>query len=290
MDERDFEILIAIDRSKNITLAAESLFITQSALSKRISAIEDELGAQILIRSRKGVYFTSAGEEILRNVELVSDTLQQMRNHLISAKGIIAGKLNAGISFNYTLYQLPQLLALYQQKFPQVTMHISTENSVKLYDLLLKGEIDVAIIRGDFPWNGKKILLDQENICAIKNKENKNIRELQYIGRKTDPPFEREIIRWLQENNINANPQKSYVDNLTACVELVKVTDSWTIVPEICLEDFDGEICPLKFANGKSFIRSTYLMYTDIVEKLPQVREFISLIAKAHGKEDDLNG
>ncbi|HLQ39591.1 MAG TPA: LysR family transcriptional regulator [Tetragenococcus sp.] len=288
MDERDFEILIAIDRSKNITLAAESLFITQSALSKRISAIEDELGAQILIRSRKGVYFTTEGEEILRNIEIVSDTLQQMRNHLISARGIIAGKLNAGISFNYTLYQLPHLLANYHQKFPEVTMHISTENSIKLYEQLLNGAIDVAIIRGDFPWNGKKILLNKEKICAIKSRKNRNkkMQELQYIGRKTDLPFEREVIRWLQENSIDSSKQRVYVDNLTACVELVKVTDSWTIVPEICLNDFDGEVFPLKFANGKPFVRSTYLMYSDIVEQLPQVREFIHLIRQSHKKEE----
>lgn len=54
MTERDFEMLKVLSEMSNITKAAEKLRITQSALSKRIKALEDELGVQLLKRSRGG--------------------------------------------------------------------------------------------------------------------------------------------------------------------------------------------------------------------------------------------
>ena len=54
MTERDFEMLKVLSEMSNITKAAEKLCITQSALSKRIKALEDELGVQLLKRSRGG--------------------------------------------------------------------------------------------------------------------------------------------------------------------------------------------------------------------------------------------
>lgn len=282
MDERDFEILSVINIYRNITKAAESLYVTQSALSKRLTAIENELGTQILIRSRSGVYFTPEGEELLRGVEQARKVLEYTREKINHSKGTISGNLNAGVSFNYTLFRLPKILAEFQKQFPNVTMHISTDNSRKLYNQLLRGYIDLAILRGEYPWKGEKQLISQERICAIKGKDNKDkeFKDLRYVGRKSDLTFERELVYWFHENQIDLSNQTAYVDSLTACVELVKASDAWTIVPEICLDNFDGEIYPLSFSDGTPFIRSTYVMYSEAVGELPQVQEFVNLIAE----------
>ena len=58
MNERDFELLSALNQTKNITRAADLLYITQSALSKRINALEEELGTTLILRSRQGIHFT----------------------------------------------------------------------------------------------------------------------------------------------------------------------------------------------------------------------------------------
>ena len=53
MDEKDYELLHALDETRNITHAADKLYMTQSALSKRIKALEQELGVEIVLRSRQ---------------------------------------------------------------------------------------------------------------------------------------------------------------------------------------------------------------------------------------------
>ncbi|VTS14256.1 LysR family transcriptional regulator [Streptococcus pseudoporcinus] len=67
MDERDLELLVTLDETHNITHAADRLYVTQSALSKRINTLEQELNTQIMIRSRQGIRFTAQGETVLKH-------------------------------------------------------------------------------------------------------------------------------------------------------------------------------------------------------------------------------
>ena len=280
MTERDFEILEVLNKTKNITHAADLLYINQSALSKRIIAIEEELGVTLMVRSRQGIHFTAEGEKVLYYSQEAKKLLELMREDLKDDNKVISGTLRAGISINYSQYNLPQILSEYKKKFPNVTTHVTTEYSRNLFFKITNGEVDIAIVRGEFPWNENKILLEEENICLIYNNQDidKDLSELQYIGRKTDTTFEREIAQWLRENDLKIKKDGIYVDNINTCVEMVKQGLGWAIVPEICLKNFEGQIKPLVFKNGQAFTRSTYLLYSNSVSKLPQVREFIKII------------
>ena len=280
MTERDFEILEVLNKTKNITHAADLLYINQSALSKRIIAIEEELGVTLMIRSRQGIHFTAEGEKVLYYSQEAKKLLELMREDLKEGNITISGTLRAGISINYSQYNLPQILSEYKKKFPNVTTHITTEYSRNIFLKIMNGEIDVAVVRGEFSWNENRILLEKENICLIYNNQDigKDLSEFQYIGRKTDTTFEREMAQWLRENNLKIKKEGIYVDNINTCVEMVNQGLGWAIVPEICLKSFKGQIKPLVFKNGQAFTRSTYLLYSNSVAKLPQVREFIKII------------
>lgn len=284
MDERDFELLLKLNETKNITHAADVLYVTQSSLSKRINAIEQELGIRLFIRSRQGIHFTPEGELVLKYISEAAAQLSHMRASLDSQKGYICGTLNAGISINYAMYRLPPLLSDYRGQYPHVDTHIITDKSRNLYFGVLDGSLDVAIIRGEYPWKGNKILLERESICAISLSE-MNIakltsNQLPYIGRKTDINFERELAQWMHENSIRPQSQGIFVDNITTCVEMVNQGLGWAIVPQICLDNFKGYIQPLHFANGEPFVRSTYLMYSDNLLELPQVKAFVNIVRR----------
>ena len=286
MDERDFELLDILEKTKNITHAADLLYVTQSSLSKRITAIENELGVTLLIRSRQGIHFTPEGEEVLKYTTQAARQLTLMREALNISRSYVCGTLNAGISINYALYQLPDVLARYRKQYPHVNTHVITDQSRNIYMQIAQGLIDVAIIRGEYPWKEHKVLLDRENICAICSAKDKgkHLGEIPYIGRKTDMVFERETAQWMREHNIQPQQHGIFVDNITTCVEMVTRGLGWAIVPEICLNGFSGDIRPLTFANGESFVRSTYIMYTDTALSLPQAEAFINIVRNQENK------
>lgn len=82
----------------------------------------------------------------------------------------------------------------------------------------------------------------------------------------------------MREKHLQLKNSGIFVDDITTCVEMVQRGLGWSIVPDICLKNFDGIIEPLTFDNGEPFVRSTYIMYNNNVTELPQVNAFIELL------------
>lgn len=286
MDEQDFELLAILDKTRNITRAADRLYITQSSVSKRIQQIERELGTTIMLRSRQGIHFTPAGEIVLQHVSEAARELETMRQEIGLSRGAVAGTLRAGVSINYSMYRLPGQLLKFQEEYPQVSTQITTNNSHDVYRLLLHGSIDVGILRGEFDWSGEKALLERERVCAITSRQYGELplESLPQLVRRTDAAMERDIARWMREHGIPASRNQIIVNSTATCVEMARQGLGWGIVPEICLKNFDGTIRPLYFLNGEPLLRSTYIMYPKQSLHLPQVRAFIDLIRKTERK------
>ncbi len=283
MDEKDFEILSALSRTNNMTRAAELLFTTQSALSKRIIMIENELGVRLMLRSRTGIQFTPEGETVLRHITRASEELRDMREELEQSKPYVSGTLNTGVSVNYARYTLPDVLVSFRRDYPAVTLHITTGQSRGIFMKLMNGEINTAIVRGDYSWKEGKILLGRESVCAVKSIQDRDkpLAGIPYINHKTDSAFELELAQWLRENSINDTQSGLNFDSIETCVEMVKRGLGWAVVPEICLQGFDGIRQELFFADGTAFTRPTWLLYSHLASELPQVKAFIQTVTKA---------
>lgn len=282
MDEKDFEVLRVLDESRNITRAAERLYMTQSALSKRIKAIEADLGTELVLRSRLGVRFTPAGEAALEYCNLASREMDQLRRDINLLSGEVCGTLKAGISENYALYRLPDALAAYHHKYPKVRLQITTGRSQNLYRQMLDGTLDVAVLRGEYPWDGVQYLLAQESVCLIFNQEYKNkpLSDYLYISHRTDSIQAAMVLRWLHEQGLSTQPAGFCVDSVTACVAMVKRGLGWGILPEIALDGFNGCIRPCTFENGEPFVRRSYLLCQRDAAELPQVKAFMEIIKR----------
>ena len=143
MDEKDFELLEVLDETRNITHAADKLYMTQSALSKRIKSMEQELGVEILLRSRQGIRFTPAGEKVLEHSRAALKQMEQLRRGLDAMQGEVCGTLKAGVSVNFSYYRLPEVLTEYHKKYPRVRLEIATGHSRHLYQQMLDGTLGV---------------------------------------------------------------------------------------------------------------------------------------------------
>ena len=280
MDEKDFEILSILNETRNITRAAKQLYITQSALSKRIKAIEKELGIEMLIRSRQGIRFTPAGEAVLTHSTCAAREMELMRRHIDTMNEEICGTLNTGISINFALYKLPDILADYHKKYPKVNLQITTGQSRHLYRQMLDGSLDIAVLRGEYPWDGIQFLLSQENICLVYNQEYEGtpLSDYLYISHKTDISQSAMMTRWMHEQNLNPRTNGVCVDSITACTEMVKRGIGWGLLPEIALENFHGCKKPCTFIDGEPFIRRTYILCQREAVELPQVNAFMEIL------------
>lgn len=277
MNEMDFELLALLKESKNITKTAEMLYISQSALSKRIKALEREIGKELMVRSHQGIRFTPAGEAVLSHIEHIRAELDVMRTELEQMDGEICGTLNAGISINFSQCRLPDILASYHKKYPRVRLQITTGQSRHLYRQMAEGSLDIAVLRGDYSWDGFRYLLSREAICMVCNQkyQNQSLDSFPYIGRQTDPAHAADIARWMRENNA-VHPTTGFcMDSISSCLEIVKRGIGWSLLPSIALDRYDGIKKPCVFSDGTPFVRNTYVISQPAAMELPQVTAFI---------------
>lgn len=282
MTDYDYKLILELYESRNITKTASKLFVSQPAITKRIKKIEEELDCQLLFRSQKGILFTPAGESIIPLARQMCSTYAALRDNINFSKGIVGGNLSLGSSLNYCHYRLPKVLSSFTALYPAVHIHITTGQSKDLYLMLQRDQISIAIARGEFTWHEGKVLVSREPMCIVYNHKFKgmSLKDIPYIGRQSDSNFVELISRWRIENHLEKSPVNIWVDNINSAKNMAAAGLGWCILPQICLEDFDGHIEPLYFQDGTPLERSTYILYKNNYFELPQVRLFIQQLLK----------
>lgn len=283
MDERDIQIFQTLMETKNVTKTAQALYTTQSAITKRLHKLEEELGAPLFLRSVKGLIPAPSADAIAGEMEQLQASLQRMKNLSQYAQGRIAGHLKLGVSVNYARYTLPDLLKQYMTDYPEVQISVTTGQSLDLFTRLQEGKLALAVLRGHFPWSGQSRLLSKEKVYAVTSKENEKIpfSRLPYIHRQSDKPFMARIQRWKLEQHITDSPSSIQVNDIATCLAMITSGIGWSVLPEICLKGRDDLVKKaLTFRDGTLFTRSTFVFYQKEYAQLPQVKIFLERLEK----------
>ncbi|WP_368282750.1 substrate-binding domain-containing protein, partial [Enterocloster lavalensis] len=121
------------------------------------------------------------------------------------------------------------------------------------------------------------VTLSEEPVCLVTAREHAGepLNSYPYIGRHTDAGFYDKIQLWRAENGCQESRTNLWVDDIGSCLEMVSRGIGWSILPEICLKQFDGQITPLYFKDGTPFTRSSHILYKHDYFELPQVKKFI---------------
>ncbi len=280
MDEKDYEVLLDLNKSKNITKTAQNLFMTQPAITKRIQKMEEELQCTLFLRSKKGILFTPAGEQILPYAAEILANSRKLKEQILMSQNQVCGTIRLGSSLNIAHYRLPRILKEYTDQYPLVDVQITTGQSKHLFQLLNRDEISIAIIRGRFAWDEACTLISTEPMCLVCSRENQGrpLTDYPYIGRHTDSDLSARIDRWLAAHNLAQLRPHMWIDSIDACKEMARYGLGWCILPRICLDDFDGYTEDLFMEDGSPFLRNTYVLYKHQYAKLPQVKLFLDAL------------
>ena len=149
MEFRLLEYFLAVAREQNITAAAESLHISQPALSTQLKALETELGKQLLIRGVKGsrkVILTEEGMILRKRAEEMISLMRRTEEEITGSNETIAGNVFIGTGETETVRLFAQVAKKMQQKYPDIRYHISSGNAEHVLEYLDKGHIDFGLL------------------------------------------------------------------------------------------------------------------------------------------------
>ncbi len=146
MDLQQLRYVTEVADALSFTRAAERCFVTQSALSHQISALEREIGERLFARTSRSVRLTEPGEAFVRQARIAVAAADAAREDAAAAAGHVVGTLRLGVIPTVTAVDLPALLVRFRAAHPVVRVELQVGNSDALVSAVQRGALDVALL------------------------------------------------------------------------------------------------------------------------------------------------
>jgi DNA-binding transcriptional LysR family regulator len=257
------KLLIILVEEENITKSAERLYTSQSNLSYHIKSLERKLGCVLFERYKNGVIPTQECRLVIEFAKKMLAEYEELEKQIAVSKNPeeYSEKLKVGVTTSIATHFLRHLLKTFQSAHPYIQISWFANNSDIVMKRLEDASLDVAIVRGDIEWNGKKALLFEEPIYLVSRKP-VNLEQLPVDETYLMQPNSNEnskLFQWWNEH-YGENPRKSIeIDNIESCLQLIDQDFGFTFLPALSLRGKKKYITTqLKWTNGKPLIRKTW--------------------------------
>ena len=140
-----YKIFYEVALSESISDASKKLFITQSAVSKAIKKLEEDLNTNLFYRNSKGVKLTEKGEELLFYVEEAFNNLVTAERTMIESKTLNKGKISIGVPSQIGSFYIFEDITNFHKKYPNIEITIISKTTTQLLKLLERHELDFII-------------------------------------------------------------------------------------------------------------------------------------------------
>ena len=283
MRDFDWEVLASLYRTGNITRSAEELFISQPALSKRIMAIEQELGCQLVIRSTRGIVFTPVGKRVLTRTQQLIETMKDIRQDIEAFSSGESGTLFLGCPYSYSRYALPAMLEEYVRLYPNIHVNVTSGLSDQLVQRVLDGTLDLCFARYNLEDDMlQKRLISEDCSYAVCGSPFKieDLPQIPYIDFSKNAGTIAATEKWWNETF--STPLKAHYTVSTAdtCLPMIEHGIGFGIFPDTYWFAHDQQFyaLPLQFKDGTYFTRKTWLIYRTGADVAPMISNFIRYV------------
>ncbi len=146
MNEKELFYIITIAQEKSIQAAATKLYISQPALSKMLTKIENNLNTKLFHRKSTGVILTEAGEKYYNTALKICKLYNELKTELNDLDNQLLGSITLGITPYLSSSVLAHILNDFSKTAPNANIKIVEHSSLKLTSMLRRGELDLAIL------------------------------------------------------------------------------------------------------------------------------------------------
>lgn len=235
----------ALARVQHFGKAADLCSVTQPALSMQIRELEQNLGLDLVERTRSGVQLTDKGREIAERAARILGDVRSLIEYAQHSDQLLSGALKLGVIPSIAPYLLPPLLPLIKGSYPDLELHVRETQTANLIEELIAGKIDVMLLAlpVDHPDIESLELFQDRFILALPHS-----RELSGGVRADKEMITGERLLLLEEGHCLRDQALTYcslnqvdsvntfgASSLSTIVEMVAAGYGITLLPEICL-------------------------------------------------------
>ncbi|MEP5053074.1 MAG: LysR family transcriptional regulator [Alloalcanivorax venustensis] len=248
MDTQALTAFLAVAESGSFSTAAERLFITQPAVSKRIAQLEQQLGTRLFDRVGRRIRLTEAGEALLPRARQVLLDLEDMGRAISNLTGTVSGTLRIGTSHHIGLHRLPPVLRRFSREYPDVKLDIHFIDSEEAWEAVLHGDLEMGVVtlppQPDPRLHSQAVWQDPLVFMAapehpLARLERVPLETLTGYSAILPPPvtFTRRIVESLFEEQaltLNISMSTNYLETIHM---MVSIGLGWSVLPETMLDD-----------------------------------------------------
>jgi DNA-binding transcriptional LysR family regulator len=145
--ESQLTAFVEIARQGAVSRAAETLFVSQPALTARIQRLEADVGSPLFVRTARGMRLTEAGHAFLPHAVRALDVIAEGRRQVEQIDRRGAGRLAVGAAPAISTYVLPDLLKRFADAHPNVSVSVRTGHSEEVLELVLGQQVELGLTR-----------------------------------------------------------------------------------------------------------------------------------------------
>ena len=247
----------------SFTKAAQRGFISQSAVSQQLKALEDRYGQLLIDRgSRPRLEPTGAGRLLYAECRELLDRLHRVEERLREPAGAVAGVVRLATVYSIGLHELPPYVTRFMKAHPRVKVHVEYSRTDKVCDACVAGTVDFGIVafplrRANLtivPWHDERLVLACAPTHRLARRRTVRLAELAgepFVAFERDIPTRKTIDRVLRTHRVRVNRVMEF-DNVETIKRSVEVGTGLSILPAstVTTEARSRRLAIAEFAEG----------------------------------------
>ena len=274
--------------------AAEKNFVSQSAVSQRLRALEREYGKTLVERGqgRGRAAPTSAGQLLYDSGKRLLQDAATLETQLREESDEAAGTVRVATVYSVGLHALPPRLKPFLAAHPRINVHLEYQQTAQIYQGVANGSVDVGIVACPAPRRGIEIVaFDEEPMALVLAPEHalaqfqtvqmQQLDGIAFIGFADDIPTRRLVDDALEKARVRVRVRLvSTFDNIETIKNLVEIGSGVSILPldSVRQEVRAGTLAAVSFAPEDAFTRPTGLLLKTAKTRRAAVQAFVDAI------------
>jgi len=244
MQLNHLEAFVAVAHSGSFSVAADRLHLTQPAISKRIAALELDLGARLFDRLGRRTLLTEAGSVLLEQADSILAGLEDARRRITDMEGAVRGPVGIATSHHIGIHRLPPVLRAFRASYPAVRLDLHFLESEEACAEIESGRLELAV--ATLPIEpGPHLQIEplwRDTLHVVRAASEPTSTDHEFLA--TEPailPDQDTVTRQIIERGFKALGHPVRVELETNALETIKMLVSiglgWSVLPHTLLDD-----------------------------------------------------
>lgn len=286
-----FKVFCDLVETKSFSRAAEKNFISQSAVSQQVRALENKFGRKLIERGHGAAEPTEAGRVFYARAQLILDRFKRLEDEVMERPQNIVGAVHVATIASVGLHELPPYIKKFTTAHPQVTIHLQYCRADRVYELILSDTVNVGIVAYPsrhpqiemIPFRDDQLVFVCGPTHKLARRRSVTLEQIageRLIGFESDIPTRKETDRIFRDAGLTPHYVMEF-DEIETIKRMVEIDAGVSILPDFALaQELKNKTLRALPFEGKKYYRPIALIYKRAGDHSPAVRKFIDTLTE----------